>query len=585
MFEWFAATLKQYPEIAIFLTLALGYYFGKFTFKGIGLGSVTATLLAGVVIGQIGITIAQPLKATVFLMFLFAVGYAVGPQFVRGVAKDGLPQAMFSLVQCVLCLVVPVGLVKMVGYDLGYAAGLYSGSQTISAAMGLSTDAINRMGLAADQTKALLDSMPVAYAVTYMFGTMGSAIVIAILGPKLLGINLVAAAKDYELKHGGTQELGGLGSAWRRWEVRAYRVRAGGRAAGLTVGEVESRARQIQPPTTVGNLAVAQARAVAPAVRLFILRIRLANGAIEEATEDAVLHEGDVVAVAGSREALVTVLGTNATEVEDPELLAMPVGGVDVFVSNKAVDGMTLAELAQMPEARGVFLRKIVRGATATVIPILPNTTIQRGDLLTIVGRTQDTNVATKLLGVADRVTDVSDVAFIAAAIVIGGLIGSLVLNIGGVPLTLSTAGGALVAGIVGGWLRSVRPTFGRIPTPTVWFMNSVGLNIFIAIVGISAGPGFVNGLKTQGIGLFLWGAVATTVPLVIGMFVAKYLFRFHDALTLGIVSGSRTTTASLGLVCDQAKSQVPALGYTVTYAVGNTLLTIWGMVLVMLLA
>ncbi len=231
------------------------------------------------------------------------------------------------------------------------------------------------------------------------------------------------------------------------------------------------------------------------------------------------------------------------------------------------------------------FLRKITRGATATDIPILPNTTVQRGDLFTIVGRTQDTNAATKLLGVADRPTDVADVAFIGAWIVMGALIGSLVFKVGGVPLTLSTAGGALIAGIVGGWLRSVRPSFGRIPTPTVWFMNSVGLNIFIAIVGISAGPGFINGLKTQGIGLFLWGALATTLPLVLGMFIAKYLFRFHDALTLGIVSGSRTTTASLGLVCDQAHSQIPALGYTVTYAVGNTLLTIWGMVIIMLLS
>ena len=238
-----------------------------------------------------------------------------------------------------------------------------------------------------------------------------------------------------------------------------------------------------------------------------------------------------------------------------------------------------------MPETRGVFLRKIVRGATATVIPILPNTTIQRGDLFTIAGRTQDTNKAVKLLGVADRPTDATDMAFVGAFIVIGALIGSLVFKVAGVPLTLSTAGGALIAGIIGGWLRSVRPSFGRIPTPTIWFMNSVGLNIFIAIVGISAGPGFVDGLRTQGIGLFLWGAVATTIPLVLGMFIAKYLFRFHDALTLGIVSGARTTTASLGLVCDQARSQVPALGYTVTYAVGNTLLTIWGMVLVMLLA
>jgi putative transport protein len=581
--DWLFTTLKQYPEIAIFLTLAIGYYFGKFTYKGIGLGAVTATLLAGVVIGQIGITIAQPLKATVFLMFLFAVGYAVGPQFVRGVARDGVPQALFSTVQCLLSLLVPVAIAKLAGYDLGYASGLYSGSQTISAAMGLSTDAINRAGMAADQAKALIDSMPVAYAVTYMFGTMGSAIVIAVLGPKLLGINLVAACKDYETKYGGTKELGGPNSAWRRWEVRAFRVQPGGRAVGLSVIQAEALARQIPVTGTVGNLQVIET-IVAP-VRLFILRVRRSNGTIEEATEDTVLREGDVVAVAGSRDALVSLLGAHAAEVEDPELLAVPVGALDVYVSNKAVDGKTLAELAQMPETRGVFLRKITRGATATSIPILANTTVQRGDLLTIVGRTQETSAATRLLGVADRVTDVSDVAFIGAAIVIGGLVGSLVLSVGGVPLTLSTAGGALVAGIVGGWLRSVRPTFGRIPTPTIWFMNSVGLNIFIAIVGISAGPGFVNGLKTQGLGLFMWGALATTVPLVLGMFVAKYLFRFHDALTLGIVSGARTTTASLGLVCDQAKSQVPALGYTVTYAVGNTLLTIWGMVLIILLS
>ncbi len=562
MIDWFFATLKQYPEIAIFLTLAIGYYFGKFTFKGIGLGSVTATLLAGVLIGQIGITINQPLKATVFLMFLFAVGYGVGPQFVRGVAKDGVPQALFSVVQCLFSLLVPVAIAKFAGYDLGYAAGLYSGSQTISAAMGLSTDAINRLGMAAEQSKALLDSMPVAYAVSYMFGTMGSAVVIAVLGPKLLGINLEAACKDYEQKQGGVKELGGPGTAWRRWEVRAYQVAKGGKAAGMRVLDAEALVQD---------------------ARLFVLRLRR-NGKIEEATADTVLQEGDVVAVTGAREVLVKVLG-EAVEVEDRELLAVPVEGVDVLVSNKALDGKTLVDLVHMPETRGVFLRKITRGATATNIPILPSTTLHRGDLLTIVGRTQDTNKAIALLGIADRATDVTDMAFVGLFVTIGALFGSLVLNISGVPLTLSTAGGALVAGIIGGWLRSVRPSFGRVPTPTVWFMNSVGLNIFIAIVGISAGPGFVTRLKTQGAGLFLWGALATTLPLVFGMLVAKYVFRFHDALTLGIVSGARTTTASLGLVCDQAKSQVPALGYTVTYAVGNTLLTIWGMVLIILLS
>jgi len=583
IFTWFAATFKQYPEIAIFLTLALGYYFGKFTFKGLGLGSVTATLLAGVLIGQMGITISQPLKATVFLLFLFAVGYGVGPQFVRGVAKDGVPQALFAVVQCLLCLAVPVMIVKVAGYDLGYAAGFYSGSQTISAAMGLSTDAINRLGLAADQAKNLLNSMPVAYAVTYMFGTVGSAIVIALLGPFLLRFNIAEACKDYEEKQGGTKELGGAGTAWHRWEMRAFRVQPGARVIGLPAVEAE---------------------ALLPQSRVFIQRIRR-NGVIEDATADTVLREGDVVAVAGAREALVSIIGERAKmmavaggrealadvtrgvsiEVDDPELLSVPVEGVDVYVTNKAVDGKTLAELAGLPGARGVFLRKITRGATATSIPILPNTQLDRGDIVTLVGRTQDTTAAAKLLGAADRPTDVADVAFIGAGIAVGALIGALVLKVGGVPLTLSTAGGALIAGLVLGWFRSTRPFFGRIPSPTVWFMNSVGLNIFIAIVGISAGPGFVNGLRTQGISLFLWGALATTLPLVFGMLIAKYVFRFHDALTLGIVSGARTTTASLGLVCDMGKSQVPALGYTVTYAIGNTLLTIWGMVAIMLLS
>src|SRR5262245_98664 len=564
MIEWFFATLRQYPEIAIFLSLGIGYYIGKFTYRGIGLGAVTATLLAAVLIGQLGITISQPLKAFAFLMFLFAVGYGVGPQFVRGVAKDGLPQAIYAAVVCVLCLGAAYGVAKVAGYDLGYAVGLYAGSQTISASMGLATDAINRLGLSGDQAKGLLDSIPIAYAVTYLFGTVGSAIVIAIVGPALLRIDLVAASKDYEAKHGGAKDLGGAGSAWHRWELRAFRVQPGGKAIGLRAVEAE---------------------AMVPNARVFVERIRRQDGKIEEATADTVIREGDVLAISGTRDILVKVIGEKAQEVDDPELLAVPVEGVDVYVTNKAVDGKTLAELAQRPEARGVFLRSITRGATATSIPILASTRIERGDILNLVGRTQDTTAVTKLLGVPDRPIDVADVAFIGGAVTIGALIGALVWKIGGVPLTLSTAGGALISGLVFGWLRSVRPSFGRIPSSTVWFMNSVGLNSFIAIVGISAGPGFVNGLKTQGLSLFMWGVVATTVPLILSMYIGKYVFRFHDAILLGAVSGARTTTASLGMVTDAAKSQIPALGYTVTYAIGNTLLTIWGMVIIILLS
>lgn len=187
------------------------------------------------------------------------------------------------------------------------------------------------------------------------------------------------------------------------------------------------------------------------------------------------------------------MLGPRNAEIDDPELLAVPAEGVDVYVTAKEVDGKTLVELGKLPAARGVFLRKIKRGATETPIPVLASTKLQRGDTVTLVGRTQDTTAAAKALGVLDRPTSSADIAFMGFAITLGALVGAIVIKIGAVPITLSTAGGALIAGIIFGWLRAIHPTFGRIPEPTIWFMNSVGLNVFIAVVGITAGPGFVR--------------------------------------------------------------------------------------------
>src|SRR6185312_9266408 len=380
MIDWFFQTLKSYPEIAIFLSLALGYYFGSFTYKGLGLGAVTATLIAAVIIGQIGITISGPLKPTFFLMFLFAIGYGVGPQFVRGIAQDGVPQAIFAAVVCVFCLAAAYVGAKIAGYDVGSAVGLYAGSQTISASMGLAIDAINRLGLSPDETKKLLDAMPVAYAVTYIFGTVGSAIVLALLGPALLGIDLEAACKKYEEEHGGKKQAGGPGTAWHQFELRAFRVRERGPVVGKTVQEAES---------------------LIPDQRVFIQRIRQGDQ-IVDATAETVIHAGDIVGVAGRRDVLVRLIGEQAEEVDDRELLAVPIEGVDVYVTSKQVDGKTLEELAKAPPARGVFLRKITVEAIAVDIPILPNTKLNRADIVTIVGRTPDVFAATKLLGRPD---------------------------------------------------------------------------------------------------------------------------------------------------------------------------------------
>ena len=592
MLSWFTQTLQTYPEIAIFLSLAIGYSVGSLSYRGLGLGAVTSTLLAALLIGQIGITVSPNVKAVFFLMFLFAIGYGVGPQFVRGIAKDGLPQAAFAVIVAVLCLGTAYFAARWAGYDLGSAAGLYAGATTISASMGLATDAINHLALPADQTKQLLNAIPVAYAVTYIFGTVGSALILALLGPALIRVNLAEECARYEAEHSGKKEAGGEDMAWHQFELRALRVQENGLIVGDTARQAEARF---------------------PSARLFIERIRR-DGVIFDAREDTVIKGGDILAVAGRRDVLVQLInppnftaqvademraGTagnlalnlppaplppRAEEVDDPALLSVPIEGVDVFITSGEVDGKTLAELAQHPAARGVFLRRIVRGPTSTPIPVLPDTRINRGDIVTLIGRTQDINAAAKMLGTLDRKTDVADVAFIGAAITIGALVGALVYRIGGIPLTLSTSGGALITGLFFGWLRSIHPTFGRIPSATVWFMNSVGLNVFIAVVGLTAGLSFVAGLKALGISLFLWGVFITTVPLILAIYIGRYLFRFDPAILFGCIAGARTTTAALGMICEQAKSQVPGLGYTVTYAVGNTLLTIWGLIIIMML-
>lgn len=558
--DWFVSTLRAYPELAIFFALAIGFWIGPMKLAGFSLGTVTATLLAAVVIGQLAITISPNVKSVFFLLFLFAVGYGVGPQFFQGLAREGPRQIAFAVIVLAFCLVVPLICAKLAGLDLGYAAGLYAGSQTISASIGVATDQIMRLGLPAEQAKAYVDKIPIGYAVTYIYGTIGSALVLAKLGPWLLGIDLPKACADYEKQMGAGGDGQNTMSARRNWEVRAYVLEPGMPVVGKTV---------------------AQAEASETRGRLLVERIRRGNEILEW-KPDLVLQAGDVVAVAGRRDLLVNLLSERAREVDDKALLDVPVEQADVYVTNKEISRRTLAELSTRPAAHGVFLRKITRNMVE--IPILPNTEINRGDILTLIGTKSGIDAAAADLGYADRAVETTDIAFLGAGILVGGLVGALSFKWGSIPIGLSTSGGALLAGLILGWLRTIHPTFGRIPGPALALMNTLGLNVFIAVVGISSGPGFVAGLKEVGVSLFVWGIVATTVPLIIAVYLGHYVFKFHPAILFGACAGVRTTTAALGMIQETAKSKVPALGYGMPYAIGNTLLTIFGMAIVLMM-
>jgi putative transport protein len=567
MVHWIFETLRAHPELAIFLALAIGYWVGTLKFGSFSLGTVTGTLLAGVLIGQLGIEIAPLIKSVFFMLFLFAVGYGVGPQFVRGIAHDGVPQAIFAVVICLLVLATVFVSALLAGYGPGYAAGLHAGSQTISASIGLATDSINALDITDAKKQSMLQQIPVAYAVCYIFGTVGTGWILATLGPKLLRVNLAEECARYEREMGaGAGTEGGSLSEWRQVEMRAYRIREGDRGIGKTISEVEAMANHRSDP-----------------LRIYIEGVRR-SGVVLNWDEKIVLQAGDIVAVTGPRHAIVEML-TGTEEVEDRELLDVPSDSVDVIVTRKDLNGRTLRQLGQEPFSRAVYATKITRGAVAVDIPVLPESKVYRGDILHLVGIGHRVAAAAKAVGYADRPTDITDMIWVGLGIVFGGLLGAISLNVGGIPITLSTSGGALISGLLIGWGRSVHPTFGKIPMPSLWFMNSVGLNMFIAVVGISSGPTFINGLQDAGISLFFWGLAATSIPMLLAPLIGKYVFKFDPAINLGCCGGARTSTASVGMVAEAAKSNVPMLGYTVPYAVSNTLLTLWGMVVVLLIA
>ena len=553
-------TFRANPELAIFLTLALGFWLGNMKVGSFSLGVVTSTLLAGVLVGQMRIEISPNVKSVFFLMFLFAVGYAVGPQFFSGLKKDGLQLVMLGVVLCVCCLLVTYLVAKVAGLNTGQAAGLLAGACTISAVLGVATDTINSLPIPPESKTAFIAGMPVAYAVSYLYGTAGSAWVLATLGPKILRINLAEECAKYEKEMGAGGETVGQ-SVYTRFVVRAYKV-TNPKLVGQSVERVEQHLAER---------------------RVFILRVRQKNK-IVDARPDTVLPADAAIAVIARREVMLELAPAIGQEVDDRELLDLPGESLDVVVTSKAIVGKTLKELAEADEgraSRGVFLRKLIRAGRE--MPFMPNTRLERGDVVQIAGPAGEVERAAKSIGYADRATEKTDMLFMGLGVVLGGLAGTLTLHVQGVPLSLSSSGGALMAGLICGWLRSVNRTFGRIPAPALWVFNNVGLNVFIAVVGITSGPTFIAGVKNSGLTLLLSGIVVTTLPFVLALVFGKYVLKMNPAILLGAAAGGRTTTAALGAIEEEAKSRVPAFGYTVPYAVGNVLLITWGVIIVLL--
>ena len=574
---WVFGTLIDNPEIAILLVIGLGSLAGRLRWRTISLGGVTGTLLVGVAVGALvavdtaegtrTITVAGPVKAIFFLLFLYALGFKLGPQFVAGLRGNGLPQAAFAAILAVVAFAVTVVLAKVLGYNPGLAAGMASGGLTQSAIMGVAQGSIGQLSEDPQTLRTWTDLVPVAYAVTYIFGTVGTALHIAYVAPRILGIrNLPEAAGELEKKLGFEDANPDVRSAYQDVVRRAYRFNTlpdGVRTAADLEKLLDERNRHSE--------------------RIYVARVDR-GGQVIDAELGMELRSGDTIVLTSRAVGLFGAhISPLAEEVHDPELLDFPIEDLWVTVTNREVVGYTIADLRADPASRRIYLRGIRRAGND--VPFSSATRIDAGDQLHVQGPLPLLETAIRRLGYAERTTPDADLVTLGLGIAAGALIGIPTVMAGEIPIGLSTSVGALLAGLLLGWYRTRRPTWGKMPDALQWFLQTAGLNIFIAIVGLNSGPAFVSGLTEYGLSLFLAGAVVTILPLLIMTFAARYVFKFDPVLTLGILCGARSATAAVGATREAARSSVPLLGYSVPYAVANIVLTVGGAVVVALTA
>lgn len=409
----------------------------------------------------------------------------------------------------------------------------------------------------------MINNIPMAYAVTYIFGTAGTAWFMVAIGTRLLDKDVAARCKELEASM-GVARRDDLRTAHERVGYRAYRL------ADLPEG------RSMMSVLELERYLAARAH---PA---FVERVEHA-GVHQATAPDVRLHPGDAVVLLARHELFTGMARLLGAEVSDQALLSFPIGTARITVTNKTLVGRTLGSLRDEPQARGLGLRWLKRGGVD--MPIVPDLALQAGDQIELIGATEQVDVAVQWIGYGEGSGVETNIALVAAAIVLGILVGLLEWRIGSVPITLSMSGGVLLLALLTGWLRERHPRLGNVPPATQWFMQRLGLDLFIAMVGLSSSAGFFIGLQRMGLQLFLAGVVVSIVPVCVGLLLGRYVFRFHPAITLGATAGSRTEPASLAVVQDALKSGMPALGFTVPYAVANIVLATLSVLMVVLLS
>jgi putative transport protein len=547
MFTGLYDYLQETPVLVFFLVLGLGYLIGGVRVFGISLGSVGGVLLAGLFFGHLGFSMYPGVQTFGFAIFIFCVGYQAGPQFFDVLLTSGLKYLSLALVVAATGFVLAGGLASLLDLAPGLAAGLLGGAMTTTPTLAAAQDAVRSglvdlpPGFTADD---VLTNIGAGYALTYLIGLVGLILTIRLL-PRLLKIDLPAEAA--KLMAGAGQEVGPDLSRVTR---RTYRLT---RPEGLdrTVGEIERDA--------LGGVSIAAIRRRGEAIPV---------------EHDTRFEVGDEVLVVGRVDLLLEQASNLGEEIADAEGRSVPMETARVVVSKPAVLGKPLGEI-RLQERLGTLPLHVRRQRTE--LPLTGELVLRRGDVITIYGPLDAIDRVARQVGHVEQDVSETDLFTFAVGIAGGIALGTVAVRFGEITIGLGMAGGLLVTGLLIGFLRSIWPVFGRVPSASRWVLMELGLLLFMAGVGINSGGGLVEIVQSAGAKLIGAGVLVALVPVLVGYAFSRKVLRLNAAEALGAVTGAMTSGAALSVVTEAAKSDVPALGYTGAYAFANVILTLAG--------
>jgi putative transport protein len=554
--SWVQHAVTTAPEIFLLLAIGIGTILGRIRIRGFAIGATACTLIVAVVLGQLGTFVIPPiLKSILFGLFVFTIGYRSGPEFFASMSLRTLNQVVLALVMGGSGLIVILTFAFALKLDPGTAAGVGAGSLTQTAMMGTASGAIEQLAVSDEVRRQWQANIAAGYAVTYICGYIFVLLFVPLVAPRLMGVNLKDEAAKLEAELAGGAPAKQHNLIYRKFQARAYRVTT---AADHSVSAIDAK---------IGR-------------RASIERI-LRNGEDVEPKPDTMLLAGDEILLVGPTAVIVAAGPMIGPEIEGEHVMRVPGDALDVFVTNRELHGLTLAEIVEQAgdDARGVFLRGLTRHGQE--VPLTPGTRVYVGDVATLIGLTEDLDRVVPLIGQPIRLRDRTDMAFLTIGLAVGLLVGLFSLTVGSVPLTLGGGGGALVAGLVCGWLRSRRPTIGAFPPAAQQTVSDLGLAGFVAAIGLAAGPAAVAAIQANGATLLGVGILVTLTPMIVGTLFAHRVLRMNPVVICGSLAGAMTVDAAVSGACDVAESQTPVLGVAVPYAIANVVLTVLGPIIV----